>query len=584
MANKEQVLKRLKTAIIILLIIFAVSFMALAARIIYVSFYADRDATVVVPDNILDVSDSEAVLGADASAPEYSEDEGAAYALSNILCDKPAEPRFMLLTSGTSQAKVIELYRGQSADNDAFNAQNMFPGDTVTKYYCLKVYHRAYVAVRFDVTDITETKSLGNILNIKVTKYNEDGSGEEVVCNDSFNNIKGTTYNTVFSVNATKETIAYYKIEVSLPTSAGNEYQGASLSADFNWYAEDPGTPPTHICESKCPVCGKCLDKTCTDPVCVHKCQGHSVTPPAHTCESKCPTCGKCLDSTCTYPACADKCPGHAAHACESKCPVCGKCLDKTCTDPACRDKCPGHGSASTHACSSICRYCGGCLDAVCTDPVCADKCPGQAGTIIVDDFVFEVDGALPCGVEIIVNKIEAEEDKKAIADALSGYVDSLDGSEVFYEIYAVKDGVRVDLSKEIRVTLDAPIPGVDDYVIYRVKEDNSVETVYAKAEDGKISFYIDGLSNFVFADNSGQGAGEHICIHECPECGKCLDMDCKHEICAEKCDCPTLIVKPKRYLIWPWTIVPALSLTSSVVLIIIFFKKKKEEDDENDQ
>ena len=32
---------------------------------------------------------------------------------------------------------------------------------------------------------------------------------------------------------------------------------------------------------------------------------------PAHECESKCPTCGKCLDKDCTEAACADKCEGH---------------------------------------------------------------------------------------------------------------------------------------------------------------------------------------------------------------------------------------------------------------------------------
>ena len=32
---------------------------------------------------------------------------------------------------------------------------------------------------------------------------------------------------------------------------------------------------PTHKCESKCPVCGKCMDKACTSDVCKDKCPGH---------------------------------------------------------------------------------------------------------------------------------------------------------------------------------------------------------------------------------------------------------------------------------------------------------------------
>ncbi|MBO5327646.1 MAG: hypothetical protein J6B04_00565 [Clostridia bacterium] len=33
--------------------------------------------------------------------------------------------------------------------------------------------------------------------------------------------------------------------------------------------------------------------------------------PSGHTCESKCPICSKCLDASCTEDACKDKCPGH---------------------------------------------------------------------------------------------------------------------------------------------------------------------------------------------------------------------------------------------------------------------------------
>ncbi len=381
-ANKEQVLKRLKTAIIVLSIIFVLSFMVLAARIIYVSFYADRGTTVIVPDNIVEAQEASADTTSRTASSSFilldsTEKVKNADPLAGILCEKPTEPQIMLLSARTAQATVVELYLGQDADNDAFNAQNMFPGDTVTKYYCLKVYHKADVAVYFDVTDIEETKSLGDVLNIKVTKFNEDGSSEQVVYNGSFANAKGNAYSTTYPASFAQQTIAYYKIEVSLPTSAGNEYQGASLSANFNWYAENPDP---HTCESKCPTCNKCLDATCTESVCADKCPGHTVVPPVHVCESKCSTCNKCLDATCTESVCADKCPGHTvvppAHTCESKCPTCNKCLDDTCTESVCEDKCPGHGGAAgTHECESKCEVCGGCKDKECTNGVCSEKC-----------------------------------------------------------------------------------------------------------------------------------------------------------------------------------------------------------------
>ena len=133
-----------------------------------------------------------------------------------------------------------------------------------------------------------------------------------------------------------------------------------------------------HKCTSKCPECGKCLNKECTQEACKEKCPGHEEKP-EHVCGHKCPTCGKCTDTTCTDPVCADKCPGHEptppAHECTSKCPVCGKCTNKDCTEEVCKDKCQGHGGDDKHVCQHVCPICEGCMDLTCTDPVCEIKC-----------------------------------------------------------------------------------------------------------------------------------------------------------------------------------------------------------------
>ena len=106
---------------------------------------------------------------------------------------------------------------------------------------------------------------------------------------------------------------------------------------------DNPDIPKPHYCESKCPKCGKCLDKTCTETACKDKCAGHTVTP-GHQCDSLCPECGKCTDTTCTDAVCTAKCEGHVPpHACESKCDDCGKCTDSECTEDACKSKCQGH-------------------------------------------------------------------------------------------------------------------------------------------------------------------------------------------------------------------------------------------------
>ena len=130
-----------------------------------------------------------------------------------------------------------------------------------------------------------------------------------------------------------------------------------------------------HQCTSKCPECGKCLNKECTQEACKEKCPGHEEKP-EHVCGHKCPTCGKCTDATCTDPVCADKCPGHEptppAHECTSKCPVCGKCTNKDCAEEVCKDKCQGH---HPDTCPEKCPVCDGCTDDECTNPTCEIKC-----------------------------------------------------------------------------------------------------------------------------------------------------------------------------------------------------------------
>lgn len=143
-----------------------------------------------------------------------------------------------------------------------------------------------------------------------------------------------------------------------------------------------------HQCTSKCPVCGKCLNKECTQEACKEKCPGHEEKP-EHVCGHKCPTCGKCTDTTCTDPVCADKCPGHEptppAHECTSKCPICGKCTNKDCTEEVCKDKCQGH---HPDTCQHVCATCGGCYNETCTDPICATKCDCIPGLENAKEYV----------------------------------------------------------------------------------------------------------------------------------------------------------------------------------------------------
>ena len=111
----------------------------------------------------------------------------------------------------------------------------------------------------------------------------------------------------------------------------GNRTVGAQMTITGITFPEAP-----HECESKCEICGKCLDAECDKEVCAEKCPNDH----AHVCKNACETCGKCQNADCTETVCAEKC---ACHECESKCEHCGGCTDKECTQAACATKCQGH-------------------------------------------------------------------------------------------------------------------------------------------------------------------------------------------------------------------------------------------------
>ncbi len=506
--EKKMVLKRLKIAIIVLLVIFTISSIVLAGRIVYVSFFTDRQTTAIVPDNVFGEIDGGISVEPIPLILENNEETvGSDVVLSDVLCAKPSGAYLAPLASRATQATLIEIYKGQSTDKDNFDVENMFPGDVEIKNFRIHVYHKADVAIFFSVSDIVDGYNeshiqnrlpLSGMLRIKVSVTFAEQ--ETVLCEGTFAEIAELTRDdaergvfVVFPANAANFTEADYRIEVSLPTSAGNEYQRTTLKATFNWYSN---TPPVHYCSQPCPVdgCGKCLDKECTDPVCADKCPGHSQPPPppppppAHVCESKCPTCGRCLDKECTFPVCAEKCKGHDTtpiHTCANPCPTCGKCTNEKCEHLVCVDKCQGHDTTPEHVCESKCPVCEKCLDMECTFPVCAEKCQGH-GTGPEHDCESKCPICGKC--------LDMECTFPVCAEKCQGHT------------------------------------GPDH-------ECESKCPICEKCLDMECTF-PDCAEKC-----PGHTAPGHVCENECPICEKCLDPDCTEEVCKEKC--PGHVVPP---------------------------------------
>ena len=237
--------KRLKIAIIILAVLLLLSAGGLTARYFYLHFVTPAQATIEVPDNLIgdetssNVSDmSEENTPPIAGEPDTGEtnaeqsdttESGGTSSVQSAQPDKPSSP-------------VLELYTGRPGVNQRFEVGNMLPGDSETKYFCVKAYHDADISLFFRADVTEQTKGLGDVLQIKVTHLDTG----KVLCDAPFSKIDGQEFSGLLKSNTQKETTAFYKIDVSLDPSVGNEYQAASLLADFEWYVKDTGglTPP----------------------------------------------------------------------------------------------------------------------------------------------------------------------------------------------------------------------------------------------------------------------------------------------------------------------------------------------------
>ena len=232
---------RLKIVIIILAVLLVLSAGGLAARYLYLKFLSPAQATVTVPDNQIGEEpepSSEETPGA-SQGPESpsAPDNGGAGTADDPDGNENGSPE-----ADKPSASVLELYAGRPDANRRFEVNNMLPGDTETRYFCVKASHDADIILYFRADVTEETKSLGDVLQIKVTRLDTG----KVLCDAPIHEVTGKGFSELLTASAQGETAAYYQIDVSLDTSVGNEYQAAMLQADFHWYVEDEGglTPP----------------------------------------------------------------------------------------------------------------------------------------------------------------------------------------------------------------------------------------------------------------------------------------------------------------------------------------------------
>ena len=117
---------------------------------------------------------------------------------------------------------------------------------------------------------------------------------------------------------------------------------------------------------------------------------------------------------------------------------------------------------------------------------------------VVVDGGSFEE------GSTLVSNEIVATtEEATAVLTAIAEQNYNKEGSVYIFDIYVAKDGAKVQPNGKVKVSIPVPNTQVDKYLVFHVKDDNSVEKLVPNVEDGIISFETSSFSYFVIAEEA---------------------------------------------------------------------------------
>lgn len=137
---------------------------------------------------------------------------------------------------------TLALYRGNASAAQAFALPNMLPGDTAEKEFTVNVSHRGKVTLYFSAGPDDAAAPLAGGLQLTVTCNNTQ------LYSGTFADVPAVLPVDVPGTAADTTDAMTYRVTVALPTSAGNEYQNLTMTADLIWWVDElasaPGTDP----------------------------------------------------------------------------------------------------------------------------------------------------------------------------------------------------------------------------------------------------------------------------------------------------------------------------------------------------
>lgn len=233
--------KKIKIIIIVLAVLLGISLAALGGTLIYNKIANTTPATVTVPDNLItadedttkpDSSDSQAPDSSDTEKPDSSDTQTPSSSADSSSSAVPAQST----TVETKKAATIELYNKQPEENTAFAVGNMFPGDSETKYFRVRVSYHDKITVHYKATVRPGYEKLAEVLKVRVKLL----STGEMLYDGLMRDMTESLTHKLASKKSTTDEL-YYEITAYLDTSVGNDYQNKDLIADFKWWVEETG-------------------------------------------------------------------------------------------------------------------------------------------------------------------------------------------------------------------------------------------------------------------------------------------------------------------------------------------------------
>lgn len=226
--------KKKKTIIIILSILLGLSLLALGGTLVYNKTANTTPATVTVPDNL--ITPDKDTTKSDSSGTEKPNISDTRTPSSSASGTFSAEQSAQSATAEAKKAATVELYNKQPEENTSFAVGNMFPGDSETKYFRVRVSYHDKITVHYKATVRPGYEKLAEVLKVRVNLL----STGETMYDGLMRDMPESLTHKLASKKSTTDEL-YYEITAYLDTSVGNDYQNKDLIADFKWWVTETG-------------------------------------------------------------------------------------------------------------------------------------------------------------------------------------------------------------------------------------------------------------------------------------------------------------------------------------------------------